>query len=184
MTLNALTALSPLDGRYGAGIVNVFNAWHQLSGGQHSFIESTTNDSGGAHPPGTNRADLAALTGWDFATLTNSGGPVSDQERVNHYYFSLLKRHRPQIAVHPPEGLALTTDQAAGVVSLHIEELGTFDVVFLNDGFKAECLQELRQNFFRLSRHILIYLIRKLTGIIFHDISYYTWSWNFNLCNR
>jgi len=42
---------SPLDARYGAGVVNVFNAYEQLAGGKHGFIASTTVGTGGAHPP-------------------------------------------------------------------------------------------------------------------------------------
>ena len=30
---------TPLDARYGAGVLNVFNAWNQLKGGKHAFIE-------------------------------------------------------------------------------------------------------------------------------------------------
>ena len=81
---------TPLDARYGAGILNVFNSWKQLTRGQHSFIESTTNASGGAHPPGTNTASEPVLVGWDFNYITNklvSGTTYAD--RVNHYYFDL-----------------------------------------------------------------------------------------------
>ena len=77
---------TPLDGRYGAGIVNVFNSWKQLSGGKHAFIETSSPPTGGAHPPGANPNNVAALTGWDFNSLTSTAGQT---DRVNHYYFNL-----------------------------------------------------------------------------------------------
>ena len=80
---------TPLDARYGAGVVNVFNSWKQLKGGQHDFIESTTNNGGGAHPPGANTNNEAALTGWDYNSITNSGSGSNRKEQVNHYYFNL-----------------------------------------------------------------------------------------------
>jgi hypothetical protein len=77
---------TPLDARYGAGVLNVFNSWHQLKGGQHPFIESTSVTSGNPHPPGANPSNESALTGWDFNSLTNAD---SFHDRINHYYFSL-----------------------------------------------------------------------------------------------
>lgn len=76
---------SPLDARYGAGMVNVFNSWKQLKGGQHAFIESTTNSSGGAHPPGTNINNEPVLVGWDY----NTNSTTATSDTVKHYYFSL-----------------------------------------------------------------------------------------------
>ncbi len=76
---------SPLDARYGAGLVNVFNSWEQLKGGQHAFIESTTVSSGSAHPPGANTNNEPVLAGWDY----NSISSTSSQDTVNHYYFNL-----------------------------------------------------------------------------------------------
>ena len=43
---------TPLDARYGAGVLNVFNSWNQLHGGKHPFIEATSVINGNAHPPG------------------------------------------------------------------------------------------------------------------------------------
>jgi subtilase family protein len=80
---------TPLDARYGAGIVNVFNSWQQMKGGQHSFIESTSNNGGAAHPPGTNANNEPVLVGWDFNSITNTGASPNYQEQVNHYYFNL-----------------------------------------------------------------------------------------------
>ena len=80
---------TPLDARYGAGIVNVFNSWQQMKGGQHSFIETTSNNGGAAHPPGTNASNEPVLVGWDFNSITNTGASSNYQEQVNHYYFNL-----------------------------------------------------------------------------------------------
>ena len=77
---------TPLDARYGAGMVNVFNSWQQLEGGRHGFIESTTVSSGGAHPPGANAGNELTLVGWDYNTISTT----STQDAVNHYYFNLI----------------------------------------------------------------------------------------------
>ncbi|HEY5915519.1 MAG TPA: hypothetical protein VJA21_33460 [Verrucomicrobiae bacterium] len=81
------SSTSPLDFRYGAGLVDVFNAWSQLRGGQHAPIESTSNSPGSPHPPGTNLNNEVALTGWDFASITNKSIGINVSDQVNHYYF-------------------------------------------------------------------------------------------------
>jgi len=74
---------SPLDVRYGAGVLNVFNSYEQLVGGKQSYTAATTIASGGAHPPTGATGTMSVLSGWDFNT--NSSGNSSDA--VNHYYF-------------------------------------------------------------------------------------------------
>ncbi len=81
---NSITA--PLDARYGAGVLNVFNSWTQLKGNQRSFIESTSVTPGNPHPPGTNPNNVPVLVGWDFNKITNT---PSSKDRINHYYFNL-----------------------------------------------------------------------------------------------
>ena len=76
---------TPLDARYGAGILNVFNSWHQLRSGLHALIESTTVGSGAAHPPGANTGNESSLTGWDYNTVS----ALSSQDIASHYYFNL-----------------------------------------------------------------------------------------------
>jgi len=78
--------MTPLDARYGAGVLNVFNSWSQLRGGNHAFIESTSVINGNPHPPGLNTGNEPVLSGWDFNSLTN---PDLLQDRINHYYFNL-----------------------------------------------------------------------------------------------
>jgi hypothetical protein len=77
---------TPLDARYGAGVLNVFNSWNQLRGAKHPFTETTSVTSGNPHPPGVNAGNETALSGWDFNSLTNSD---SSHDRINHYYFNL-----------------------------------------------------------------------------------------------
>lgn len=78
-------ATTPLDARYGAGVVNVFNSWSQLTGQKRTFIEATSPSSGTSHPPGANTSNISTLTGWDFRSITNS----TLNDKVNHYYFNL-----------------------------------------------------------------------------------------------
>lgn len=77
---------TPLDARYGAGVLNVFNSWNQLRGGKHAFIEATTSASGGPHPPGANANNEPVLSGWDLNSITN---PLGLNDSINHYYFNL-----------------------------------------------------------------------------------------------
>ena len=63
---------SPLDPRYGAGVLNVFNSYEQLAGGKHGYIASTSVPTGSAHPPTGATGTIGALSGWDFNTNTSS----------------------------------------------------------------------------------------------------------------
>jgi hypothetical protein len=83
------SSTAPLDTRYGAGIVNLFNSWQELRGGQHSFIESTANSAGSPHPPGTNPGNVPVLAGWDLSSIANPGSILGYSDAVNHYYFNL-----------------------------------------------------------------------------------------------
>ena len=76
---------SPLDPKYGAGILNVFNSYKQLAGGKRGFVDSGTVSAGSAHPPTSATGNVGAPSGWDFNTLTSS---LLD-DAINHYYFNL-----------------------------------------------------------------------------------------------
>jgi hypothetical protein len=76
---------SPLDTRYGAGILNVFNSYEQLAGGKHAFIANTTVSIGDPHPPTGASGTISALSGWDFNTITST--VTSDS--IKHYYFNV-----------------------------------------------------------------------------------------------
>jgi len=77
----------PLDQRYGAGVVNVFNSYRQLTGGKNSAIVSQLITAGSSHPPTGDTGTEPVLNGWDFATSTSSRSPAKDA--VAHYYFDV-----------------------------------------------------------------------------------------------
>ncbi len=77
-------APSPLDTRYGTGVLNVFNSYEQLAGGRHGYIVSNSVSTGGAHLPTGASGTVSTLSGWDFNTNTSS----SSSDGVNHYYFN------------------------------------------------------------------------------------------------
>ncbi len=81
-------APSPLDLRYGAGVLNVFNSYEQLAGGKRGYIASTTVSAGGTHPPNAATGTVGVLNGWDFNTNTSGGFPFPS-DAVNHYYFEV-----------------------------------------------------------------------------------------------
>lgn len=74
---------SPLDARYGSGVMNLLNAYEQLAGGEQHYLSGTQVPSGSAHPLDNTPGQITALSGWDFNTNTSTG--VSDS--INHYYF-------------------------------------------------------------------------------------------------
>lgn len=78
-------APSPLDYRYGAGVVNVFNSYEQLAGGKQGYVASVGVAAGSAHPPTGATGSIGVLNGWDFNTNTSS----ASQDKVNHYYFDV-----------------------------------------------------------------------------------------------
>jgi hypothetical protein len=76
---------SPLDARYGAGVLNVLNSYEQLAGGKHVPIVSNTVALNVAHPPTGATGSISTLSGWDFNTNTSS----MNKDRVSHYYFNV-----------------------------------------------------------------------------------------------
>lgn len=82
---------APLDTRYGAGILNVFNSYKELAFGKHAYIVSTSVTSGNPHPPTGASGTEGALSGWDFNSITSTAGSVHflATDGVNHYYFNV-----------------------------------------------------------------------------------------------
>jgi len=76
---------SPLDPRYGAGVLNVFNSYMQLAGGKHAHIDSSSVSTNSPHPPTGATGNVSSLSGWDFNSITNT--PLTNA--VCHYYFNL-----------------------------------------------------------------------------------------------
>ncbi|HSY19553.1 MAG TPA: hypothetical protein VK815_14525 [Candidatus Acidoferrales bacterium] len=76
---------SPLDARYGAGVVNILNSYEQLAGGKHGVTISNTVSLNAAHPPTGAMGDVGVLSGWNLAT--NASGILNDS--IHHYYFNV-----------------------------------------------------------------------------------------------
>jgi len=81
----AASSSSPLDPRYGAGVVNVFNAYEQLAGGKQNFCAADLLTVGDAHPPAAVTNAITVLSGWDFDTNSTS----ATNDTVNHYFFNV-----------------------------------------------------------------------------------------------
>jgi hypothetical protein len=78
-------AASPLDARYGAGVLNIFNAYEQLAGQKQTNLVTTTVSTGAAHPPTGATNTIGALSGWSYTSLNSS----SSLDAVAHYYFNV-----------------------------------------------------------------------------------------------
>jgi hypothetical protein len=76
---------SPLDSRYGAGLLNVFNSYEQLAGGKRGYIVSTSVATNSPHLPTGATGTVSVLNGWDFNTNFSSAAT----DGVNHYYFNV-----------------------------------------------------------------------------------------------
>jgi hypothetical protein len=84
---------SPLDLRYGTGLVNVFNSYEQLAFGKHGAIVSNSVTSGSPHPPTGATGTVGALSGWDFGSVSSTAGsifpPSPATDGVKHYFFNV-----------------------------------------------------------------------------------------------
>lgn len=79
-------APAPLDIRYGAGVLNVWNSYRQLRGGKQAFVTSSNNGLGGTHPPpSTVTNNLPTRRGWDQNTISST----MTTETENHYLIDL-----------------------------------------------------------------------------------------------
>ena len=76
---------SPLDARYGAGVLNVFNAYEQLAGGKNNSGATNVISIGAAHPPVAITNTVSPGSGWNRQVLTS--GATNDT--VNHYFFNV-----------------------------------------------------------------------------------------------
>jgi len=80
---------TPLDARHGAGILNVFNSYMQLAGGQSTAIEQTTVSIGNPHPSGSSNSNITNWSGWSLASLSSTSTPPPGKDTINHHYFNL-----------------------------------------------------------------------------------------------
>ena len=77
---------SPLDPRYGSGILNIFNSYHELVGGKQAYQGTTTVSNSAPHPPPPgSHASEPVLSGWDFNSISSTGA----SDKINHYFFTL-----------------------------------------------------------------------------------------------
>ncbi len=75
---------SPLDARYGAGVLNVFNSYEQLAGGEQVFCTADLISLGAAHPPVAITNFIAVSSGWDAEIISST----TTNNAVNHYFFN------------------------------------------------------------------------------------------------
>lgn len=75
----------PLDARYGAGVLNMYNSDLQLRSGRHVAVASNSVTAGAAHPPTSDTGNVSSLRGWDYSSIQST----VPSDRVAHYYFNL-----------------------------------------------------------------------------------------------
>jgi hypothetical protein len=78
-------SMSPLDARYGAGVLHVANAYRQLRGGKHSPVLTANVTVDSPHPPALTSSNLPTRRGWDVHSLSSSG----TRHGVAHYFVDL-----------------------------------------------------------------------------------------------
>lgn len=76
---------APLDARFGAGMLNLYNSYRLLAAGQQTNAVSVSVTTGTAHPPTGATNTIPGLYGWNFATNTSS----STADAIHHYYFNV-----------------------------------------------------------------------------------------------
>jgi hypothetical protein len=81
----ANVAPSPLDYRYGAGVLNVFNSYEELTFGKHGYVFSSNVPVSTAHPPVVTTLSVPVLSGWDY----NTNDSTASADHINHYFFNV-----------------------------------------------------------------------------------------------
>ncbi len=76
---------TPLDPRYGAGVVNVYNSYEQLAGGEHNYSAVTTQAVNAAPQFVNAAAAQGSLVGWNLTVITSS----TTSQAAEHYVFDL-----------------------------------------------------------------------------------------------
>lgn len=79
------TATTPLDPRYGAGVVDVNNSFQELSAGRDTAVVRTLSALGSHLPLRSSASSSPNLSGWDFNTITSN----AQSDGVNHYQFQV-----------------------------------------------------------------------------------------------
>ena len=100
-TYNAVNAnaITPLDPRYGSGVVNAYNSYENLAGGEHNYSSATsqsiaalpsvtsspTANFSGSVSEAVSATNPATITGWNLATIAAS----TTSNAVENYDFNL-----------------------------------------------------------------------------------------------
>ena len=100
-TYNAVStkAITPLDPRYGSGVVNAYNSYENLAGGEHNYSSATsqsiaalpsvtsspTANFSGSVSEAASATNPATVTGWNLATIA----ATSTSNAVENYDFNL-----------------------------------------------------------------------------------------------
>jgi hypothetical protein len=82
---------SPLDARYGAGVLNVFNSYEQLAHGKQGFIVSSSVPTNSPHPAVIATGVANGASGWDLNTVSSS----TASDGINNYFFNLTNTISP-----------------------------------------------------------------------------------------
>jgi len=77
---------APLDLRYGAGVLQVWNSYRQLRGGKQAPNATTSSSLTGTHLPANLTNSLPTRRGWDQGSITNQS--VSSNT-IKHYFVDL-----------------------------------------------------------------------------------------------
>ena len=75
----------PLDARYGAGVLNVFNSYRQLAGGKQASCATNSVGLNANHPPSSVTNTVSVNQAWAFGVIT--AGETNDV--VIHYCFDV-----------------------------------------------------------------------------------------------
>ncbi|HTB83956.1 MAG TPA: S8 family serine peptidase [Candidatus Sulfotelmatobacter sp.] len=75
---------TPLDARYGAGMMNLLNSYEQLTAGEYVFCATNLIPPGAAHPPSATTNTIASPRGWDLEYITST----ATNDAVNEYFFN------------------------------------------------------------------------------------------------
>lgn len=76
---------SPLDARYGAGMLNVFNSYEQLAGGENVSCATNLISLGADHPPAASANNVPSGSGWNLQAFASS----ATNDTVNDYFFNV-----------------------------------------------------------------------------------------------
>lgn len=124
------TPTTPLDPVYGAGVVNAYNSYENLAGGQYAASTTTSQAAASSVQFQLDKNAIEnSIVGWNLATITSS----SSQEAIDHYDFSL-----PNVGNNVTYSLTATLDWNIQAYQSYMNHL---DLYLLNsNGTVAESI--------------------------------------------